>query len=78
MDIEFPSSQLRYLHFNGNNLVELDLIWSSIKQLWKGNEVLLLMLLSNNFDMNFKVHAKLSIKTFYFVLDSWQLDSHQP
>ena len=46
MDIEFPSSELRYLYFNGKNLVEFDLIRSSIKQLWKGNEVLLMVLLS--------------------------------
>ena len=53
VDFEFPSSQLRYLHFygcsleslptnfNGRNLVELDLVRSGIKKLWKGDEVLL-------------------------------------
>ena len=52
-DLEFPYFELRYLHFEGypleslptnfhpRNLVELNLKHSSIKQLWKGNEVLL-------------------------------------
>ncbi|XP_034675537.1 disease resistance protein RPV1-like isoform X14 [Vitis riparia] len=51
-DFEIPSFELRYLHFEGyplqflprnfhaKNLVELDLIGSSIKQLWKENEIL--------------------------------------
>ncbi|RVW24107.1 putative WRKY transcription factor 19 [Vitis vinifera] len=51
-DFEIPSSELRYLHFEGyrlqclpknfhaKNLVELDLIGSNIKQLWKENEIL--------------------------------------
>ncbi|RVW33168.1 TMV resistance protein N [Vitis vinifera] len=50
-DFEFPSSQLRYLNFygcsleslptnfNGRNLVELDLVRSGIKKLWKGDEI---------------------------------------
>ena len=55
MDFEFSSCQLRYLYWDGYpleslpknfdamNLVELDLIYGSIKQLWKRNEVLLLL-----------------------------------
>ena len=55
-DFEIPSFELRYLHFEGyplqflprnfhaKNLVELDLIGSSIKQLWKENEVIFLLL----------------------------------
>ena len=56
-DFELSSSELRYLHFqnyplkslpksfHANNLVELNLPGSNIMQLWKKNEVLLLLLL---------------------------------
>ena len=52
-NLDFPYFELRYFHFKGypleslptnfhpRNLVELNLKHSSIKQLWKGNEVLL-------------------------------------
>ncbi|RVW60067.1 TMV resistance protein N [Vitis vinifera] len=52
MDFEFSSCELRYLYWDGypleslpknfdaTNLVELDLIYGSIKQLWKRNEIL--------------------------------------
>ena len=55
-DFEIPSFKLRYFHFEGyplqclprnfhaKNLVELDLIGSSIKQLWRENEVIFLLL----------------------------------
>ena len=50
-DFEFPSQELRYLYweayplqtlpsnFNGENLVELHMRYSTIKQLWKGRKV---------------------------------------
>ena len=56
-NFELSSSELRYLHvqnyplkslptnFHANNLVELNLQHSNIIQLWKENEVLLLLLL---------------------------------
>ena len=54
-DFEFPSYELRYLHWDGypleslpvnfhaKNLVELSLRDSNIKQVWRGNKVLLLL-----------------------------------
>ena len=50
-DFQFPSQQLRYLHwkgyplkslpsnFHGENLVVLNMMDSKIKQLWQGNKV---------------------------------------
>ena len=55
LDFEFPSYELRYLrwdgypleflpsNFDGENLIELHLRCSNIKQLWQGNKVLLLL-----------------------------------
>ena len=55
LDFEFPSYELRYLrwdgypleflpsNFDGENLIELHLSCSNIKQLWHGNKVLLLL-----------------------------------
>ena len=55
LDFEFPSYELRYLrwdgypleflpsNFDGENLIELHLWCSNIKQLWQGNKVLLLL-----------------------------------
>ena len=55
LDFEFPSYELRYLrwdgypleflpsNFDGENLIELHLKCSNIKQLWHGNKVLLLL-----------------------------------
>ena len=55
LDFEFSSYELRYLrwdgypleflpsNFDGENLIELHLRCSNIKQLWQGNEVLLLL-----------------------------------
>ena len=54
-DFEFASYELRYLcwegypleflpsNFDGENLIELHLRCSNIKQLWQGNKVLLLL-----------------------------------
>ena len=56
-DFELSSSELRYLHFSNyplkslptnfhaNNIVEFNLWGRNIKQLWKEDEVLLLLLL---------------------------------
>ena len=56
-EFELSSYELRYLNFenyplkslpknfHANNLVELNLVSSNIMQLWKENEVLLLLLL---------------------------------
>ena len=55
LDFEFASYELRYLfwdgypleflpsNFDGENLIELHLRCSNIKQLWQGNKVLLLL-----------------------------------
>ena len=55
LDFEFPSYELRYLcwdgypseflpsNFDGENLIELHLKCSNIKQLWQGTKVLLLL-----------------------------------
>ena len=55
LDFEFASYELRYLcwegypleflpsNFDGENLIELHLKCSNIKQLWHGNKVLLLL-----------------------------------
>lgn len=53
LDFEFPSSELTYLYwdgypleslpknFDGTKLVELNLMYGSIKKLWERNKVLL-------------------------------------
>ena len=53
MDFEFPSSELTYMYwdgypleslptnFDGTKLVELNLMYGNIKQLWERNKVLL-------------------------------------
>ena len=61
LDFEFPSYVLRYLcwdgypleflpsNFDGENLIELHLKCSNIKQLWQGNKVLFLLFKSEFF-----------------------------
>ena len=84
---EFPFFELRYLHWDGyslcylpknfdaKNLVELSLRGSTIRQLWYGKKVLLL-LHNTFFHINFKFYGNLLLK--YLFSASCQIEGHQP
>ena len=73
---EFPFFELRYLHWDGyslcylpknfdaKNLVELSLRGSTIRQLWYGKKVLLL-LHNTFFHINFKFYGNLLLKYLF-------------
>ena len=75
-DFEFPSYDLRYLHwegyslkslpsnFEGENLIELNLKHSNIRYLWQGEKVVLLFSYIVSFlcIINFSVHENLFAK----------------
>ena len=70
-DFEFPSYELRYLYWQGypleslpssfyaEDLVELDMCYSSLKQLWESDMVWLLIIYSSLLLLISKVHESL-------------------